>query len=181
MFLASTWQSSLFAPAQLLGYLGMALSLSYGAVTSDRLMRLLGVVTCLVWAAHYAALHALLPALLSVLIGVGVTTLALLPPHWQRWRVPVTGSFGLAYGAVAYLTWVDAWSVLPLAAALLSTYACGALSGAPARWGLLLSDCLWLVIGLQAGSIGGVMSSLLAMSLKGWTLLRLRRSHGTKC
>lgn len=158
--------STILSPTQLLGYLAMALSLSFGAVTSDRMMRALGVGCCVVWAWHYYLLGIPAAAWNSALIGAGVLALAFTAPAQSTLRRSISLVASCALFVAAYNTWSGAISVFLLVAALISTLACGALAGSRARVWLMVSDGCWLVTGVLAGSIGGVISGLLAIILK---------------
>lgn len=169
--------STLATPAQGLGYLGLALTLSFGAVTSDRWMRVLGVVASSVWAGHFYLLGAHLSAGLSLMISLAMASLALAPAHRPRLRGGLAAGFALCYLGLTLAGWSGWLSLLPLVAALLSTYAAGLMNGVGARQVLVLSDLCWLGVAVMAGSIGGIVAGVLSIGLKALTVLRLRRRN----
>jgi len=162
---------SIFSPAQLAGYLALALGVTAFLQKSDQRLKLFNATQGLVYALHFFLLGNP-PAGASALLSSCRSFLAL------RYRSLVLGAVfiaaNLALGAA--LTHSRAgW--LPITASCIATAAIFTLRGVPLRCALLTSTLLWLANNLLSGSIGGTVLEVANASINISTMIRMSQRN----
>ena len=157
-----------FAPAQLVGYLALALGITAFLQKHDDRLKFFNATQGLVYALHFVLLGNL-PACSSALLSSVRSFLAL------RYRSPLLGAVivaaNLALGAV-FAGSKTGW--LPVIASTIATIAIFTMRGIPFRCVLLASTLLWLANNVLTGSIGGTILELANVVINISTMLRLR-------
>ena len=156
-----------FAPAQVAGYLALALGITAFLQRHDDRLKLFNATQGLVYALHFVLLGNL-PACSSALLSSVRSFLAL------RYRSPLLGAVivaaNLALGAT-FATNKTGW--LPVIASTIATIAIFTMRGIPFRCVLLASTLLWLANNILTGSIGGTVLELANALINITTMLRI--------
>ena len=141
----------LFSPAQVVGYIALALGTTAFLQKSDARLKLFNATQGLVYALHFVLLGNL-PASASSLISSLRSFLALRYRSWLLGAVMVGANLGV--GAV-FARNPAGW--LPVIGSCIATVAIFTMSGVPFRSVLLASTMLWLANNIITGSIGGTL------------------------
>jgi hypothetical protein len=160
----------IFSPAQLAGYLALALGVTAFLQRSDRRLKLFNATQSLAYALHFVLLGNP-PAAASAIISSCHGFLAV------RYRSLLLAAaiiaVNLAVGAALTSTRAG-W--LPIAATCIATAAIFTLNGIPLRGALLACTLLWLANNLYSGSIGGTVLELANAVINVTTMIRLART-----
>jgi hypothetical protein len=160
----------LFSPAQVVGYIALALGITAFLQKSDHRLKFFSATQCLVYALHFVLLGNL-PASTSSLVASVRTFLAL------RYRSVVLGvviiGVNLGMGA-AFARNAAGW--LPVIGSCITTMAIFRMKGVPFRLVLLASTLLWLANDIISGSIGGTVLELANATINITTMIRMVRS-----
>jgi hypothetical protein len=159
-----------FSPAQLAGYLALALGVTAFLQRSDRRLKLFNATQGLVYALHFLLLGNL-PASASSLLSSCRSFLAVRYRSLVLGAVIIVSNIGL--GAALSRTRAG-W--LPVVASCIATAAIFTLSGIPLRLVLLTSTLLWLANNLVSVSIGGTLLEIANATINIFTMIRLARS-----
>jgi hypothetical protein len=168
-----TWQQAT-SPAQLVGYLALALGIVTFAQKDDRRLKLLLVVQSVTYVVHFWMLGE--PAASASAFVTALRALAAV-----KTRSGWVCAFFLLLGAGLGVRFVTTWfSVLPVIASSIGTIALFNLSGVRMRLALFAATLLWLVNNLMSGSIGGTLleASIAVANLH--TMWRLFRGEGAE-
>ena len=156
-----------FAPAQLVGYIALALGITAFLQRRDDRLKLFNATQGLVYGLHFVLLGNL-PACSSALLSSVRSFLAL------RYRSALLGAVivgaNLALGA-AFASNKAGW--LPVIASTIATIAIFTMRGIPFRCVLLASTLLWLANNILTGSIGGTILELANALINITTMLRI--------
>jgi hypothetical protein len=160
----------LFSPAQVVGYIALALGITAFLQKSDDRLKLFNAVQGLVYALHFVLLGNL-PASASSLISSLRSFLAL------RYRSLLLGAVIIGANislGVAFAKNAAGW--LPVVGSCIATAAIFTLRGIPFRCVLLASTLLWLANNVITGSIGGTLLELANAIINISTMIRMVRS-----
>jgi len=160
----------LVSPAQVAGYIALALGITAFLQKSDHRLKLFNAVQGLTYALHFLLLGNL-PASASSLVSSLRSFLAL------RYRSLVLGAVIIVVNAglgAAFVKNTAGW--LPVAGSCIATVAIFTLRGVPFRCVLLASTLLWLANNVITGSIGGTMLELANAIINISTMVRMVRS-----
>lgn len=161
--------------AQIIGFCGtVGLFVSYQQNTKKRILlfQILGIT---MFTLHFFLLSAWSGCMMN-LLGIGR---ALLYAYTEqkglhiRWLCPLLCTVFMVAGI---LTWESAFSLLPMAAMLLSTLAYE--QKQPRRFRRLMFPCspLWTVYNIRSGSVSGVVTEAFAMLSLGVAMWRYDRA-----
>lgn len=147
---------------QLIGFVGLALSICAYQFKKHRNIVLCKMSSELVFAIQYIFLGAWTAAILD---GISVIRNLLYTNFVKRGRstLPVIIGFGLfvlATGAATFDGWL---SLLPIGAKLLTTISYGMKNERLLRFITLPSCIMWSIYNLQVGSLGGALGDTLAL------------------
>lgn len=160
----------LFSPAQLVGYIALALGITAFLQKSDDRLKFFNATQGLVYALHFFLLGSL-PASTSSLVASLRTFLAL------RYRSLVLAVviIGINVGmGAAFARSAAGW--LPVIGSCITTIAIFRMKGVPFRAVLLSSTLLWLANNIITGSIGGTVLELANATINITTMIRMVRS-----
>ena len=160
----------LFTPAQVVGYLALALGVTAFLQRSDRRWKLFNATQGLVYALHFVLLGNL-PACASSLLSSVRSFLALRYRSW--WLGAAVIAANVALGAVVSKS-AAGW--LPVIASCIATIAIFTMRGVRLRCMLLASTLLWLANNIISGSIGGTILEVTNAAINVWTMTRMVRS-----
>lgn len=160
----------LFTPAQVVGYLALALGVTAFLQRSDRRWKLFNATQGLVYALHFVLLGNL-PACASSLLSSVRSFLALRYRSW--WLGAAVIAANVALGAVVSKS-AAGW--LPVIASCIATIAIFTMRGVRLRCMLLASTLLWLANNIISGSIGGTILEVTNAAVNVWTMTRMVRS-----
>lgn len=147
----------LLSPAQLLGYLALALGVSGFLQRDDRRLKLLVALECFVYVGHFALLGR--PSASSSALVSGVRT-ALSAWFRSAWLAAASVAVNVAL-ALWLGTHGTGW--IPVFGSSLGAIAVFTLRGIPMRLVLLTSTACWLANNVLSGSVGGtVLESVIA-------------------
>jgi hypothetical protein len=160
----------LLSPAQLVGYIALALGITAFLQKSDDRLKLFNATQGLVYALHFVLLGNF-PACASSLISSLRSFLALRYRSWLLGAAIIAVNVGM--GAV-FARSAAGW--LPVIASCIATVAIFTMRGVPFRCVLLASTLLWLANNLITGSIGGTLLELANAIINISTMIRIVRS-----
>ena len=160
----------LFSPAQVVGYLALALGITAFLQKSDQRLKFFNASQGLVYALHFVLLGNL-PACASSLLSSVRSFLALRYRSW--WLGAAVIAANVALGAVVSKS-AAGW--LPVIASCIATIAIFTMRGVRLRCMLLASTLLWLANNIISGSIGGTILEVTNAAVNVWTMTRMVRS-----
>ena len=160
----------LFSPAQLVGYIALALGIAAFLQKSDDRLKFFNATQGLVYALHFVLL-ADLPASASSLISSLRSFLALRYRSWLLGAAIIVANVGLG---AAFARNTAGW--LPVIGSSIATIAIFTMRGVPFRCVLLVGTLLWLANNIIAGSIGGTILELANATINISTMIRIVRS-----
>ena len=164
-----------FSPAQIVGYVALALGITAFLQKSDDRLNLFNATQGLVYALHFVLLGNL-PASTSSLISSLRSFLALRYRSLLLGAVIIGANVGLG---AAFAGNTAGW--LPVIGSCIATIAIFTMRGVPFRSVLLASTLLWLANNIIAGSIGGTVLELANATVNISTMIRMvRSSPGTR-
>jgi hypothetical protein len=163
----------LFTPAQVVGYLALALGVTAFLQRSDHRWKLFNATQGLVYALHFVLLGNL-PACASSLLSSVRSFLAL--RYRSLWLGAAVIAANVALGAVVSRS-AAGW--LPVIASCIATIAIFTMRGVRLRCMLLASTLLWLANNIISGSIGGTMLEVTNAAVNVWTMTRIAKSSQT--
>jgi hypothetical protein len=161
---------ALFSPAQVVGYIALALGITAFLQKSDDRLKLFNATQGLVYALHFVLLGNL-PASTSALLSSLRSFLALRYRSWLLGAAIIVANVGL--GAV-FARHTAGW--LPVVGSSIATIAIFTMRGVPFRCVLLASTLLWLANNILTGSIGGTLLELANAAVNISTIIRMVRS-----
>jgi hypothetical protein len=156
-----------FSPAQVAGYIALALGITAFLQRSDRCLKFFNASQGLVYGLHFALLGNL-PAAASSLVSSGRSFLALRYRSLALGIAIVALNIGLG---LALSRSRAGW--LPVAASCMATIAIFTMQGIRLRAVLLACTLLWLVNNILSGSIGGTVLEVANAALNLTTMVRL--------
>jgi hypothetical protein len=159
----------LFSPAQLAGYIALALGITAFLQKSDDRFKFFNATQGLVYSLHFVLLGNL-PASTSSLLSSLRSFLALRYRSWLLGAVIICANVGL--GAV-FARNKAGW--LPVIGSSIATIAIFTMRGVPFRCVLLASTLLWLANNIISRSIGGTVLELANASINISTMIRMLR------
>jgi hypothetical protein len=168
----------LLSPAQLVGYLALALGITAFLQKSDDRLKFFNATQGLVYALHFVLLGNL-PASASAALSSMRSFLALRYRSWLLGGVIIAANIGL--GAV-FARNRAGW--LPVIGSCIATIAIFTMRGVRFRCMLLASTLLWLANNIITGSIGGTLLELANATINISTMIRMVRSSpgpGAQC
>jgi hypothetical protein len=160
----------LFSPAQLLGYVALALGITAFLQKSDQRLKLFNATQGLVYALHFVLLGNP-PASASALLSSARSFLALRYRSLALGAVIIAINLGLGAGLSHS---GSGW--LPIVASCMATAAIFTMRGIPLRCVLLGSTLLWLANNLISGSIGGTVLEVANATINLSTMIRMRQT-----
>lgn len=160
----------LFSPAQVVGYLALALGITAFLQKSDERLKLFNAIQGLVYALHFVLLGNL-PASSSSLLSSFRSFLALRYRSWLLGAAIIGVNVGLG---VAFARNAAGW--LPVIGSCIATIAIFKMRGVPFRCVLLASTLLWLANNIITGSIGGTVLEVANAVINISTMIRMVRS-----
>ena len=119
-------------------------------------------------------------AAIALLVGVRVAAAERLFQAAQRQKQKAAGLFIGLFTAAALLTWEGWFTLLPWLASCVATGAYFLLQGDRLRWAFITSCLLWVVYGLQIGSIGAVLTNGVGIAAGLSAIARLRRDLASR-
>ena len=160
----------LFSPAQLVGYVALALGITAFLQKSDDRLKFFNATQGLVYAVHFVLLGNL-PASASSLISSFRSFLALRYRSWLLGAAIVIVNLGMG---VAFAKNKAGW--LPVIGSSIATVAILTMRGVSFRAVLLTSTLLWLANNSISRSIGGTLLELANATINISTMIRMVRS-----
>ena len=160
----------LFSPAQVVGYIALALGITAFLQESDHRLKFFNATQGLAYALHFVLLGNL-PASTSSLLSSFRSFLALRYRSWLLGAAIVGANVGLG---AAFAKNAAGW--LPVVGSCIATIAIFTMRGVPFRSVLLASTLLWLANNILTGSIGGTLLELANATVNLSTIVRLVRS-----
>jgi hypothetical protein len=160
----------LFSPAQVVGYIALALGITAFLQKSDDRLKFFNATQGLVYALHFVLLGNL-PASASSLISSLRSFLALRYRSWLLGAAIVIVNVGMG---AAFARNTAGW--LPVIGSSIATVAIFTMRGVPFRAVLLSSTLLWLANNIISGSIGGTLLELANATINISTMIRMVRS-----
>ena len=160
----------LFAPAQLVGYIALALGITAFLQKSDRRWKAFNATQGVVYTLHFLLLGNL-PASASSLIAALRSFLAL--RYRSLWLAAAIMAVNVGMGAV-FARNAAGW--LPVTGSCIATVAIFTMRGVGFRCVLLVSTLLWLANNIITGSIGGTLLELANATINISTIIRMARS-----
>ncbi len=160
----------LFSPAQLVGYIALALGITAFLQKSDDRLKFFNATQGLFYALHFILLGNL-PASASSLTSSVRSFLALRYRSWVLGTVMFCANIGLG---VAFARTRAGW--LPVIGSCIATVAIFTLKGIPFRFVLLASTLLWLANNIITGSIGGTLLEVANATINITTMIRMLRA-----
>ena len=160
----------LFSPAQVVGYIALALGITAFLQKSDRRWKLFNATQGLFYALHFVLLRNL-PACASCLISSSRSFLAL--RYRSLWLGAAFVVLNLGMG-VALARSAAGW--LPVIGSCIATVAIFTMRGVPFRSVLLASTLLWLANNIITGSVGGTVLEVANAVVNISTMIRMLRS-----
>ena len=160
----------LFSPAQLVGYIALALGITAFLQKSDDRLKFFNATQGLFYALHFILLGNL-PASASSITSSLRSFLALRYRSWALGGVMFCVNVGLG---VAFARTRAGW--LPIVGSCIATVAIFTLKGIPFRSMLLASTLLWLANNIITGSIGGTLLEVANATINITTMVRMLRS-----
>lgn len=159
-----------FSIPQMVGYLGMILSLVAVSQTNDRRFFLAVLLALSAWTTHWYLMGAI-TGMVSCAIGLSRTVITL------RWQGPwVAYPFALLSIVAGYLTWEGWQSGFVIFAGVLGSLVTTLLVGAKLRLGLIGVSATWFVYGAVTGSLGSMMLETISIILFIRAYLSIRKS-----
>jgi hypothetical protein len=163
----------LFSPAQLVGYIALALGITAFLQKSDDRLKFFNATQGLFYALHFVLLGNL-PASASSLTSSVRSFLALRYRSWVLGTVMFCVNVGLG---AAFVRTRAGW--LPIIGSCIATVAIFTLKGIPFRSMLLASTLLWLANNIITGSIGGTLLEVANATINITTMIRMLRGART--
>ncbi len=160
----------LFSPAQVVGYIALALGITAFLQKSDRRWKIFNATQGLFYALHFVLLGNL-PACASCLISSSRSFLAL--RYRSLWLGAAFVALNLGMGA-ALARNAAGW--LPVIGSCIATVAIFTMRGVPFRSVLLASTLLWLANNVITGSVGGTVLEVANAVVNISTMFRMLRS-----
>jgi hypothetical protein len=160
----------LFSPAQIVGYIALALGITAFLQRSDRRWKLFNATQGVFYALHFVLLGNL-PASASCLISSSRSFLAL--RYRSLWLGAAFVVLNLGMGAALAR---DAAGWLPVIGSCIATVAIFTMRGVPFRSVLLASTLLWLTNNIITGSVGGTVLEVANAVVNISTMIRMLRS-----
>lgn len=162
---------TIFAPAQIFGYLAFVLGVSSFLQKRDVPFKVLMGLQGLSYVCQFVLLGNTTAAVSAGMSFVRSTLSVFWGPLWLAW-VFITVTLGLGL-------WLsDVWTdMLPVLASCTSTFALFRLQGVALRVLVMLSSALWLANNIISGSIGGIMLEVTVISVNLFTIYRLLRDQ----
>ena len=160
----------LFSPAQLAGYIALALGITAFLQKSDDRLKFFNATQGLVYALHFVLLGNL-PASASSLLSSLRSFLSL--RYRSLWLGAAVICANVALGAVFARNGAG-W--LPVIGSSIATIAIFTMRGVAFRCVLLASTLLWLANNIISGSIGGTVLELANATINISTMIRMVRS-----
>jgi|ERR1035438_6791324 hypothetical protein len=160
----------LLSPAQVVGYIALALGITAFLQKSDDRLKLFNAIQGLVYALHFVLLGNL-PASASSLVSSMRSFLAL--RYRSLWLGAAIVVVNVALGA-AFVRSPAGW--LPVVGSSIATVAIFTMRGVPFRSVLLVSTLLWLANNIITGSIGGTLLEIANATVNISTMIRMIRS-----
>jgi hypothetical protein len=161
---------TLFSPAQVVGYVALALGITAFLQRSDQRLKLFNATQGLAYALHFVLLGNL-PASASALLSSGRSFLALRYRSWLLGGAIICVNVGLG---VAFSRNAAGW--LPVIGSCIATMAIFTMRGVRFRCVLLVSTLLWLANNIISGSIGGTLLEVANAIINISTMIRMVRS-----
>jgi len=161
---------SIFSPAQVVGYIALALGTTAFLQRRDDRLKFFNATQGLVYALHFVLLGNL-PASASSLISSFRSFLALRYRSWALGATIIAANVGMG---VAFAKSPAGW--LPVIGSCIATFAIFTMRGVPFRSVLLISTLLWLANNIITGSIGGTLLELANATINISTMIRMLRS-----
>ena len=158
---------SFLSPAQLVGYVALAIGVTAFLQKNDRRLTLLIAMVSLTYVAHFILLGNWSASGSSVVSCV--RNLAALKTRSLGWMV----FFIVANVAIGVGSAENAAQWLPVAASCLATVAVFRMSGIPMRLVLLTCTMLWLTNNILCGSVGGTVLECFIATANLTTIVRL--------
>src|ERR1035438_7794387 len=159
----------LFSPAQLVGYIALALGITAFLQKSDRRWKLFNATQGVFYALHFVLLGNL-SACASCLISSSRSFLAL--RYRSLWLGAAFVVLNLGMGP-AFARNAAGW--LPVIGSCIATVAIFTMRGVPFRSVLLASTLLWLATNIITGSVGGTVLELANAVVNISTMVRMVR------
>ena len=163
-----------FSPAQIAGYVALALGVTAFLQKSDRRLKFFNAVQSLVYALHFALLGNL-PASASALVSSSRSFLSL--RYRSLWLCAAYVAAIVGVGAV-FVKSPAGW--LPVIGSAVATIAIFTMRGIPFRCVLLLSTLLWLANNAISGSVGGTVLEIVNAVVNIFTIIRMVRAGHAK-
>ena len=167
--LRNTPRMGLFSPAQVVGYLALALGITAFLQKSDQRLKFFNASQGLFYALHFVLLGNL-PASASSLLSSLRSFLALRYRSWLLGAAIIGVNVGLG---AAFAKNAAGW--LPVIGSCIATMAIFTMKGVPFRCVLLTSTLLWLANNIISGSIGGTLLEVANAIINIWTMIRMVR------
>jgi hypothetical protein len=160
----------IFSPAQVVGYIALALGVTSFLQKNDQRLKFFNAVQSLVYGLHFILLGHL-PACASSLVSSLRSFLAL--RYRSLWLGTAMIALNLGLGAAFVTSWAG-W--LPVIGSCIATFAIFTMRGIPFRVVLLASTLLWLANDIVTGSIGGTVLESANAVINIATMIRMARS-----
>jgi hypothetical protein len=155
---------------QLVGYLACGVTFAQFFAASHRRFMLTGATGAVIWALHYHLLGERVAASLAAVTGARNTVALWVVAQPSRVKLALSLLACTLLISVASLAWSGPLTALPTFAACLSTTASFWLIDRAFRRVLLVSDGCWLLFGVLAGSVAGVLAAAASMAINLWTM-----------
>ena len=159
--------STIFAPAQLVGYIALVIGILAFLQRCDTRLKVLVAVESVVYTVHFILLGNY-PASGSALVSClrNLTSLKSRAPWWIAVFITINVAIGItcAKGATGWL---------PVTASALATIAVFKMHGIPMRIVLFVCTLLWLVNNALSLSIGGTLLESIIAAVNLWTIIRM--------
>jgi hypothetical protein len=158
---------------QILGIVAFMLSIIALMRVNDSAHRLANASGAFIDAIHWVLLGAYTAGMIALLISARVMTAELVQNKPLSIKMLSIAFFCMLFIAAAFITWQDNYSSLPLIASVAATFAFMTASRITLRIWLFLCNIPWIIYSVHVGSIGGILSAILAMAILAHTMLRM--------
>lgn len=167
-------QGILWWAGQFLGVL--AIVVSYGAMLlADDKKHIVGTaIGAVIDGFHWLFLSANTGAAIAFLIAIRMMVAHETKKDTAKSKMAVF-IFSIIFSVLTAISYEDLFSLLPLLAAIMATYAYFFTSGAPLRWWLIAANLPWVFYSIHIVSIPGAMAAVLAMTLLGVAIFKIKR------
>jgi hypothetical protein len=160
----------IFSPAQVVGYLALALGIAAFLQKSDRRLKLLISAQSFFYAVHFFLLGAL-PASTSAFVNSARSLMAIRYRSFQLSLVMIAINLALGVAFVRSLS-----GCLPVIGSCITTYAMFNMQGVRFRIVLFCSTLLWLTNDLLTGSIGGTILESTSAAVNLYRTIQMSRA-----